>query len=317
MPQATYDLADARRCLKQLREDLAAELPARAVSGEPGEGGEGIVTVRVPPSKVVVIEGRFALHPDIADAVDLRVHCGGSVHPLLLRQVARQVEEDERAQDEAEMRSPRAQVNRKYLKPNASLAALGRMNASSLPTAALYTTRCASCAELLVRNEFSPLAVGRHAETAAVGGHTVYGVSVQRGKTSADFARVATWIYGAVRTSAGRCISLDGPTHLLDFDWLTAPASTPTEILTSAPPLPKSRAKSPKEGKSRQSSRGQSRGASRGGVSVSGPVSAKAEERARLRSRARTDAKSRPWRNGASHSQGLFACGSASDPQTV
>ena len=85
MPQATYDLADARRCLKQLREDLAAELPARAVSGEPGEGGEGIVTVRVPPSKVVVIEGRFALHPDIADAVDLRVHCGGSVHPLLLR----------------------------------------------------------------------------------------------------------------------------------------------------------------------------------------------------------------------------------------
>lgn len=327
---ATYDLTFARRCMKQLRRDLAAELPARAVSSEQGEGGTGMTTARVPPSKVVVIEGRFALHPMLADVVDLRVHCGGSPHTTLLRSIARHAER-ELSQEHSGTGSGGCPA----------LIALQELAASTLPMAALYSSRIASCADLLIQNDWSPLgSVAKEVESADskagmsatsigdMGGHTIYGVTVNRGNSTADFNRVAKWIYGIARTSSGRCISLDGPTHLLDYEWLVKPAAgTAAPKRTAAVRASAATVHASVNARNIGTATESMRGVSRGGVSIDGrkthsadsrsttatalatcpvrgrasglPMSAKSEERARERSRKRMDPNSRPWRTKA------------------
>lgn len=329
---ATYDLAFARRCMKQLRRDLATELPARAVSSGQGEGGTGITTARVPPSRVVVIEGRFALHPMLADVVDLRVHCGGSPHLTLLRSVARHTERKL-------MQERRADIGEEC----PTLVALQQLAASTLPMAALYSSRIGSCADLLIRNDWSPLGTvsqisgPAHKDTDTVGinvddlgGHTIYGVTVNRGNSSADFNRIAKWIYGIVRTASGRCVSLDGPTHLLDYEWLVNPvaaAGAPRRFRRSVAAAAAAAVHASVNTRNICTATESMRGGSRGGVSVPSrethssatsrssamrkpaaaaravpgnlPMSAKAEERARQRSRKRTDPNGRPWRTAA------------------
>ena len=323
---ATYDLAFARKCLKQLRSDLVCELPARAVSDmEQGEGGEGMTTARVPPSKVVVIEGRFALHPLLADVVDVRVHCGGNPHPMLMRQIARQADRDAMAEEAAALGISTAMVAMSV--GGAASWSLSQMASSALPSAALYTSRIGSFAELLVRNDWSPLGSSEE-DVTAMGGQMIYGVTVNRGKTNCDFKRISEWVYGMARTSSGRCISCDAATHLMDYEWLVKPSagtakprrrvSTAGSTVTIAaqqqqqqrPKTTESMAR-PSMGGSRGTHFGaiNARGSSAGSntsaataaatATATGPMSAKAEERAKQRSHKRSDPSARPWRTAA------------------
>jgi hypothetical protein len=122
--RAALDLEALRRCLQQLCSKHSCVLPAsppsigvaasasatpprrtastqgsraqREKGQEEGKGQEeeewGVEEeVKLPPCKLVVVEGLFALHPALSRAVDVKVHCTGGVQAALLRGAERAV----------------------------------------------------------------------------------------------------------------------------------------------------------------------------------------------------------------------------------
>ena len=167
-------------------------------------------------------------------------------------------------------------------------------------------------------------------------GARLCGATAVRGSSAEDYQRVCAWVYGAVRQSAGRCVTLDAAGHLHDRNWLLPPPLPPLGSKTAAATRGRGgggggsntatdkrsrRVQSPKGGSTRGGGTpsatiampGQANGrpgtAGTTQTGVTQNTAARAEARQRRRNRVRNDPAAKPWRQEPAISGGAGGLG--------